>query len=243
VMGGTDTESAVEETLRIAVVGPLPPPPGGIANQTRQLCELLDGEGVRVEVVRVDPPYRPAFVRNIRGVRALFRLFTFVRELWRVAGRVEVFHVMANSGWSWHLFAVPAIWVGSIRGLGVVVNYRGGGAARFLQRQAPWVRLSVSRAHHVIVPSSFLKQVFACHAVETEVIPNVVNTEKFYPAASSELQASWGQAPHAIMARNLEPIYDVGTGLRAFALILESVPNAGPSGLRDMDEQEVVFQR
>ena len=31
--------------LRVGLVGPLPPPAGGMANQTRQLAELLDAEG------------------------------------------------------------------------------------------------------------------------------------------------------------------------------------------------------
>jgi hypothetical protein len=39
---------------------------------------------------------------------------------------------MANSGWSWHLFAAPAIWLARLRGVPVLVNYRGGDAERFL---------------------------------------------------------------------------------------------------------------
>jgi hypothetical protein len=37
-------------------------------------------------------------------------------------------HVMANSGWSWHLFAAPAVWIAAALGVPVVVNYRGGEA-------------------------------------------------------------------------------------------------------------------
>jgi len=35
---------------RIAIVGPLPPPAGGMANQTLQLSRLLGEEGVYVAV-------------------------------------------------------------------------------------------------------------------------------------------------------------------------------------------------
>src|SRR6185503_11237 len=45
--------------LRIALVGPLPPPSGGMANQTQQLARLLGEEGVKVEIVQVNSPYRP----------------------------------------------------------------------------------------------------------------------------------------------------------------------------------------
>jgi len=46
--------------LRIALVGPLPPPAGGMANQTLQLAALLRVPGASVELVQVNPPWRPA---------------------------------------------------------------------------------------------------------------------------------------------------------------------------------------
>ncbi|MBU1979293.1 MAG: redoxin domain-containing protein, partial [Gammaproteobacteria bacterium] len=108
--------------IRIALVGPLPPPYGGMANQTRQLAELLRGEGVAVELTRVNAPYRPTWVEPLRGVRALFRLLPYLARLWAAAGRNDLFHIMANSGWSWHLHAAPAIWIAKLRGKVVVVN-------------------------------------------------------------------------------------------------------------------------
>ena len=61
--------------LRIVLVGPLPPPAGGMANQTRQLAELLAGEGAVVDVVQVNAPYRPTWVGSLQGeCVASFRL-------------------------------------------------------------------------------------------------------------------------------------------------------------------------
>src|SRR5262249_10620028 len=97
--------------IRLALVGPLPPPSGGMANQCRQLARLLGEAGVQVEVVQVNAPYRPAFAEKLKGVRALFRLAPYTLALWRAAGRADVMHVMASSGWSWYLFAVPAIYL------------------------------------------------------------------------------------------------------------------------------------
>ena len=48
--------------LKVGLVGPLPPPAGGMANQTMQLAELLRREGAVVTIVRVNSPYVPAFV-------------------------------------------------------------------------------------------------------------------------------------------------------------------------------------
>ena len=45
--------------MHIGLVGPLPPPFGGMANQTRQLAELLRSEGLTVSLVQT-MGFRPA---------------------------------------------------------------------------------------------------------------------------------------------------------------------------------------
>src|SRR5690242_3337836 len=90
-----DDKRAPENRLRLGLVGPLPPPSGGMANQTRQLAQLLESEGVIVEIVRFNAPYRPGWIASLRGIRALFRLWPYLFRLWITAGRVDVFHVMA----------------------------------------------------------------------------------------------------------------------------------------------------
>src|SRR5215472_2658947 len=92
----------------VGLVGPLPPPEGGMANQTRQLANLLAGAGLKVEVVQANAPYRPQWVGRVRVLRAAFRLFPYLGQLWRCAAHCDLFHVMANSGWAWHLVAAPA---------------------------------------------------------------------------------------------------------------------------------------
>ncbi|HEC26126.1 MAG TPA: glycosyltransferase family 1 protein, partial [Gammaproteobacteria bacterium] len=105
-----------------------------MANQTRQLAGLLRTAGADVSLVQINAPYRPAWVGRLQGIRALFRLFPYIWQLWHTAGKVRLFHIMANSGWSWHLFAAPAIWIGWLRGVSVIVNYRGGEAEEFFSR-------------------------------------------------------------------------------------------------------------
>ena|SRR5262247_2935400 len=58
---------AASKNLRIALVGPLPLPSGGMANQTRQLAHLLEQEGVDVEIVQTNAPYRPRWIRFFRS--------------------------------------------------------------------------------------------------------------------------------------------------------------------------------
>ncbi|MES2537642.1 MAG: glycosyltransferase family 4 protein [Pseudomonadota bacterium] len=210
--------------LRIGLIGPLPPPSGGMANQTLQLATLLRGEGATVEVIQVNRPYHPLWIGKVQGVRALFRLLPYLTHLWRSAGSVQLFHVMANSGWSWHLFAAPAIWIARFRGIPVVVNYRGGEADTFLGKALFWVKPSLDRTDAIIVPSGFLDAVFAKHGVSTEVVPNIINLSRF-SAGDARSSAERG-GPCLLVARNLEPIYDNATALRAFSLVQGTFPAA-----------------
>ena len=210
--------------LRIGLVGPVPPPSGGMANQLLQLERLLRGEGATVEVVPVNPPYRPGWIGGVIGARAAARLLPYAAALRRAAGRVDLFHVLASSGWSWHLFAAPAVWIGRGRGIRVVVNYRGGGAAEFLARAAWCVKPTLARADALVVPSGFLEQVFARHGFRAEIVPNVIDADRFAPPSGRVTRS--GSGPHIVIARNLEPVYDIATGLKAFRRIRDALPTA-----------------
>jgi len=214
-----------ETPVHIGLIGPLPPPPGGMANQTLQLNELLLRDGHRVELVQMNAPYSPAWAGRIPVLRAGVRLLPYLWRLWRVAGKVQLLHVMANSGWSWHLFAAPAIWIARLRGCPVVVNYRGGEADAFLQRAADWVRPSLRRSAALLVPSGFLEAVFQRHGFGSTVVPNVINLERFGVGAAHAEPAA-ARAPSVLVARHLEPIYDNQTALRAFALLAARYPAA-----------------
>lgn len=211
------------QDLKIALIGPLPPPSGGMANQTRQLAGLLEQEGVSVELVQVNAPYRPDWVGNIKGLRAAFRLLPYLFHLWRAAGRADLFHVMANSGWSWHLFAAPAVWVAKLRGKAVVVNYRGGEADDFFTRAIAQVQPTLRRVDMIIVPSAFLERVFANRDFITRTVPNIVDLSRFMPDHSRKRNLA---APHIVVARNLEPLYDNTTALKAFRIVREAIPCA-----------------
>ena len=201
--------------LQLLLVGPVPPPAGGMANQTRQLRELLQAAGAHVDLLPTNPPYSPAWVAGWPGVRALFRLAGYVGALWRSVAKVQVVHVMANSGWSWHLFTAPAVWVAWLRRVPVVVNYRGGEAASFLARSAWFVRPCIRRCARLVVPSGFLETVFSAHGMPAQVVPNIIDTQRFAP-----LPPGTPRAPRQLLvARNLEALYGNDVALRAFVQV------------------------
>jgi glycosyltransferase involved in cell wall biosynthesis len=193
-----------------------------MANQTEQLARLLAADGVRVEIIQTNAAYRPAWIGGVRGLRAIFRLVPYLLRLWRAAGRCDLFHVMANSGWSWHLFAAPAIRIARWRGRPVLVNYRGGEAEGFLRTSARSVASTLRHAHILAVPSGFLRQVFATHGIEARILPNVVDLARFHPAEGDLARGT----THVVVTRNLEAIYGVDVALRAFAQVRARLPRA-----------------
>lgn len=207
--------------LHIGLVGPLPPPNGGMANQTRQLAELLRHEGLAVSIVQTNADYRPRWVARIPVLRALFRLLPYLHSLWKLAGRCDLIHVMANSGWSWHLFAMPAIWVAKLRKVPSIVNYHGGEAEAFLATSIRAVRASLNQSAALIVPSAFLEAVFSRFGLNARIVPNTIDTERFHNSCLHREKRR-----QLLVSRNLEPIYDNETAIRAFAIVRQTYPDA-----------------
>lgn len=209
---------------QLTIVGPLPPPAGGMANQTAKLAELLRGEGLQVNVIQTNPAYQPAWVGRLPVLRAGVRLWQFFRTLQReLTPQVQLIHLMANSGWSWHLFAAPVIWVARRKKIPVVLNYRGGYADAFFAKS--WRRVEASLRHCavILVPSTFLQQVFARYGKDSVIVQNVLDTALFVPVSSAGRDLA---APHIVVTRNLEAIYDVASCIRAFAAIQQQFPSA-----------------
>jgi glycosyltransferase involved in cell wall biosynthesis len=214
--------------MQIGLVGPLPPPSGGMANQTHLLAQLLRDEGAIVHIIQVNAPYRPTWIGKVRGMRELFRLIPYLFQLWMATEKVDIFHIMANSGWSWHLVAAPAVWMARLRGIPVVVNYRGGGAESFLNRSFSLVNLTLKRAKRIVVPSVYLMQIFAKWDVPSTIVPNVIDLTRFNPKGrpinEKTNPISRDCKKHIIVTRNLEQIYDIGAAIRAFRLVQQRLP-------------------
>ena len=209
--------------LRIALVGPLPPPAGGMANQTAQLAALLRADGAQVQLLAVNGACLPPWLARMRYLRAALRLPLHLWRLWRTADTVDLFHVMANSGWSWHLHAAPALWIASLRGKPALLNYRGGEAAAFFARSPRLVGLSLRRASAIVVPSAFLARVFEQHGHTAHIVPNVLDLQRFKPASPRPPPS---QAPRILVARHLQALYDNASAVRALAIVRDVHPAA-----------------
>lgn len=210
-------------TLHVGLIGPLPPPFGGMANQLNQLKELLDKESIQVSLVQTNQPYGNKIIEKTKGLRAVCRLIPYFFKVWALAGKVDVIHMLANSGWSWQLFAAPVLWIGWLRGTPVIINYRGGEAREYFNQSIQWVRPSIDKAAAVVVPSGYLNAVFSDFGIDSQIIPNIINLDRF--RVSQNKNKFNRQQPHLIVTRNLEPVYGITTAIKALSIVQKELPD------------------
>lgn len=205
---------------RIALIASSPRSPGGQGVQASLLLEYLRSEGYEVTFIPIDP-------RFPRGVRWLKR-FPYVRTLINQAlycvslrglHRADAVHIFSASYWSFLLSPVPAIAVARALGKRIILHYHSGEAEDHLARWGGLVHPWLLRADEIVVPSEYLRKVFARHGYRTRVIRNVVDTSAFRYRERAPLR------PRLLSTRNLDPYYRVDNTLRAFAILRRRYPD------------------
>lgn len=207
----------------LALVGPVPPPFGGMANQVTLLLCMLRSAGVVVTPVSTNrsTPALERLLAGIPGIRTAVRELFFLARLWRGGQRSEVLHVIACSHMYFFLHVVPAVLAARLLGRRVVVNYRGGEAARFFGSLGKFWLPVLRRADTVTVPSGYLQDVFQGLGVEAKIVPNIVETE-----SCAAIPRRPDSPRRFVCTRNLEPYYDVETLVQAFCFVHEQLPDA-----------------
>ncbi|HZN03139.1 MAG TPA: glycosyltransferase family 4 protein [Candidatus Polarisedimenticolia bacterium] len=207
--------------LRIVMVAPGRGATGGQETQASTLEDRLRAEGHRVRRIPIDPapPHALRWARDVRYARTILNEALYVRSL-AALRRADVVHVFSASYWSFLLAPLPALLAGRLFGRRVILHYHSGEAEEHLGRWGmlvhPWLRL----ADAVVVPSLYLREVFAVHGYHTRHIPNIIETDRFRFRPRMPLQ------PRFVSTRNLEPGYRVDVTIRAFALLRERYPDA-----------------
>lgn len=200
----------------------MPPPPGGIGLQAKVLLCHLEGEGCPVGAIRTNYEWTGVLnpLGRIRFLRGILRVLVFYARALRRFPEVDVLHVFSGSGGNYFLYTAPSLAFGRMLGKRVILHYHGGGARDFFSRYHWIAKRFLECADHILVPSRFLEKVFADFGVETSVLPNILEMNRF-PYRERECFR-----PRFIVTRHLEPVYDVGCAIRAFSLVLKKYPDA-----------------
>lgn len=232
--------------LTICLVAELPPPTGGMAVQAQRLGENLRGEGYGVIHVPTNALAQASAWRRVKGLRGAINWLLFLGRLLHAVARSQVVHLFSNSFLSFFLFSAPTVLWSRLLGRRVVIHYHGGGADQFLERWARFALPVLRAGHALIVPSGFLVDVFARHGLASRVVANTLVLDDFHYRLREPCR------PRVLMARHLQPIYNVACGIRAFARVARqfddaqlTVAGAGPErdALERLCQQLGVAQR
>jgi len=214
--------SAEAAPLAVAIVAPSLSILGGQAVQARRLLDAWrDDRDISAFLVPINPD-PPTWMRplvRIKYLRTLVTQLIYLPSLVRALRRADVVHVFSASYWSFLLAPLPAVIIARLLGRPVLVNYRSGEAPDHLRRSAI-ARHTLRSADRNIVPSRFLQQIFAEHAIPADIIPNIIDTERFAFRLRDPLR------PRLLSTRNFEPLYDVASTLRAFGIVQRCYPSA-----------------
>jgi glycosyltransferase involved in cell wall biosynthesis len=215
-------DSIAAGDVAVCLVGPFPPPIGGMSVQAAKLATLLLREGVITVSVPVNPqpPRMLSFVNGVPAVRTLVREVQYLASLVKILPKATVVHHLSASGLSFFLQSVPLLCMGRALNKKIIVNYRGGNAGRFLRR---WSALAVPLlrlAGEVAVPSQYLQRVFAEHGITAQLLPNIADTDLF-PYRERQVYLS-----RLIVTRHLEPMYNIDGIIRAFVIVQRRFPEA-----------------
>jgi L-malate glycosyltransferase len=216
------SSSAVQSPLNVAIVAPTLRILGGQAVQADRLLRAWEGDpDVHAWLVPINPPPpRPLeWLSEIKFARTVATQLAYWPLLVRELRRADVVHVFSASYFSFLLAPLPAVLIARLLGKPIVMNYRSGEAPDHLARSAV-ARAALRRVEINVVPSKFLQEVFAPFGIRAEVIPNIVDLERFAFRDRTSLR------PRLLCTRNFEPLYNVACTLKAFEIIQAKYPDA-----------------
>ena len=197
-------EDAPEPPCHIAMVAASLEILGGQGVQAISLMERLRAEGHSVCFLPINPVF-PVGLRRLRRLpylRTVINQVLYLPSLWSLR-KADAVHVFSASYWSFLLAPAPAMLAARRFGKRVILNYHSGEAEDHLQHWGklvhPWLKL----ADEIIVPSDYLREVFARFGYRARVIRNVVDTTRFSYRERSPLR------PRLLSMRNFEPHYRV----------------------------------
>jgi len=207
--------------VKIAVVAPSLDIVGGQSIQADALCAGLRRAGYEVDFVPINPrfPQGLGWVRRCPYVRTMLNEALYFPSLHRLR-RADVVHVFSASYWSFLIAVAPALLAARRFGKRILLNYHSGEAEDHLERWGALVHPWLALAHEIVVPSEYLRAVFARHGYPARAVPNLVDTTRFRYRDRMPAHARF------LSARNLEPYYRVDVTLEAFAMVRERFPSA-----------------
>jgi glycosyltransferase involved in cell wall biosynthesis len=209
-----------EHARRVVIVAPrIQHLVGGQEVQADLLLRLWRGDSALQVSYLASNPALPRRLERIRYLRTLLRFPLYLTNLVVGLRRADIAHVFSTASSGFLISTVPAYYVARILRKKIIINYRSGLARRHLS-ESPFACRILRRADSVLVPSSFLLEVFREWGIKAQAIPNLVDPDLFTFRSRSPLR------PLLLCSRNLEALYGIDVVLRAFVEVQKVFPDA-----------------
>ncbi len=209
--------------IRVLIAAPSLDILGGQARQAVRLREGLSSEpSLQVGFIPHNPrlPFPLRWLQRIKYIRTIATALYYILSLLVTVPRYDVVHVFSASYYSYLTCAVPPILIAKLFGKRSILNYRSGEAEDHLQNWRLTARPIMRLADVIVVPSGYLVDLFGRFDLPARAIYNLVELDRFTYRERRPLK------PIFLTSRLLEPLYNVGCVLRAFALIQKEYPEA-----------------
>jgi glycosyltransferase involved in cell wall biosynthesis len=222
-MSNLKNEIRQSSRIRVCIVAPSLEILGGQSRQAALLLAgLRDEPTLEVDFIPHNPRLPGAFrqLQTIKYVRTVVTTLLYFAIIIIRVPRYDVVHLFSASYYSYLLSVMPVILMAKMFGKPIILNYRSGEAEDHLE-QWPRTTVPIMRlTDAIVVPSNYLVQVFARFGLQAHVISNIVDLARLRFRDRAPLR------PAFLSSRLLEPLYNVGCILRAFASIQRCYPEA-----------------
>ena len=209
--------------LRVVLVGPsLRTLLGGQEVQLDLLYRGWSGEvSVEVSLVFNNPELSTGlrWVEHVPCLRTLVRFPFYVASLWHATKHADIVHAFSASHSSFLLAPLPACVVARLLRKKTLIHYHSRRAREHLTDSA-LARLVLQRTDSVVVPSTYLADVFRQFGVGATIVPNIVDLVQFSYRPRIQLR------PLLLCTRNFDDYCGVDIVVRAFRRIKDVVPGA-----------------
>lgn len=192
---------------------------------------------IKARFIPIDPPFPRGFrwIERVRLLRTLVRQPIYLWSLWWGLKDTDVVHIFSASYWSFLVAPAPAWLVGVLRGKKTLIHYHSGEARDHLRRFRS-AHPVLAKADMLVVPSTYLVEVFKEFGLPARVTPNIVDLSQFSYRIRRPLR------PHLVCTRGFHPYYCVDDVVRAFAEIQRVFPDARLDLVGQGPTQEDVVQ-
>ena len=208
--------------IRVLLIAPSLDILGGQAVQAaRLLRELRKEASLDIDFLPMNPRLAGPFaaLQKVKYVRTVFTVVWFLVKLASCLRHYDILHVFSAAYFSFWSAPMPAILLAKLCGKKVILNYRDGQAEDHLRNWRSAIPV-IRKADVTVAPSGFLVDVFARFGLEARSVFNIIDVDRFHYRERQRLR------PIFFTNRILEPLYNVGCILRAFALIQRHYPDA-----------------